>query len=134
MSPFNKQLNTDINNLKKLHAKKDKTEFKRAKAEIMKRHNISKATVYREMKKDVPGSYKTPNYSTHKIPITDKEKRMVRELLLKQHTLQDICLIMEKQTGESYNWDRVDKIRKELEKAGLPIMAPLSLRRRGARG
>jgi transposase len=137
MRPYNKQLNTDINNLKKLHVKKDKTDFNKAKAEIMKRHNISKATVYREMKKDTPGLYKRPQYYPPVRPVTEREKRMVNELLHKGTKIQDIQLIMENETGERYSWDRVDMIREELEKDTLTLpkesfrTQPLSQRARG---
>lgn len=115
MRKFNRKLNKDINHLKKLHAKKDKTDFKRMKAEIMKRYKLSKATVYRELKKDTPGLYKTPNYYTLWRPVTTQEVRMVRELLTKQVTVSDAAKIMERETGQNYNWDRIDKIRKMID-------------------
>lgn len=111
MKNFNKELYKDITRLKALHAKKDKTDFKRAKCEVMLKHNISKATVYREMKKDVPGFYKTPSYSPPVRAITEREIQMVRELLYKKIPVMDIPRIMEAETGETYNWDRIDKLR-----------------------
>src|SRR4030095_519165 len=115
MRQFNKQLNKDITLLKSLHAKKDKADFNRMKNEIMKRHKLSKATVYRELKKETPGLYKTPQYRSHEKPVTEKEIKMVRELLMKQYTIQNIVAIMDRETGDTYNWDRVDKIRKSIE-------------------
>lgn len=108
MKPFNKQLNEDINRLKILHAKKDKSEFNQLKSEVMKRHSISKATVYREMRKDVPGSYERKRSDR---PVTAKEIQMVRELLHQQIKVQDIISVMERKTGMPYSWDRIDKIR-----------------------
>ena len=119
MRQFNKQLNSDISNLKLLHSKKDKTEFNSLKAEIMSRHNISKATVYREMKKDTPGMYKTPRYYPPVRPVTIKEKQMINSLLLKGTKIQDIQKIMEDETGEVYSWDRVDMIRNQIERGEL---------------
>ncbi len=116
MRKFNKKLNADIGLLKQLHAKKDKSEFNKMKAVIMERHNISKATVYREMKKEVPGFYKKPQYYPPVRPVTLKEARMVRELLVKGTKIQDIQVILENETGERYSWDRVDMIRKEVDR------------------
>lgn len=115
MRKYNKKLNTDITELKNLHSKKDKTEFNKMKAEVMKQHNISKATVYREMKKDNPGSYKSPRYDPPIREITEKEKELVSGKLFKQMPIEQLRLEMEKQTGESYSWDRIDKIRSVIE-------------------
>jgi predicted DNA-binding transcriptional regulator AlpA len=112
--PFNQSLNHDIAQLKILHARKDKTEFNLMKNEVMRRHNISKATVYREMKKDTPGLYKSPRYFPPQREITAKERDMVNNLLQRQFTVQDIINIMERETGENYSWDRIDKIRESI--------------------
>jgi hypothetical protein len=114
MRKFNGQLNKDITELKTLHMKKDKTDFNKMKAEVMKRHNISKATVYREMKKEQPGYYKRPQYNPPIREITAKEKELVSGKLLKQTPIEEIRAQMEKETGESYSWDRIDKIRYEI--------------------
>jgi len=116
MRKFNKKLNEDITELKELHGKKDKADFNRRKAEIMKSHGISKATVYREMKKDVPGSYKRPLYNPPIREVTAKEKEMVKGMLFRQIPIAMIMAEMEEQTGESYSRDRIDKIRNEIEK------------------
>ncbi len=113
---FNKQLHDDINQLKVLHAKKDKTEFNKMKAEIMPRSKISTAPVYRELKKDVPGTYKTPKYDPPIREVTEEEKEQVRGMLLKQIPIERIRSIMEKRSGLSYSWDRIDRIRSEIEK------------------
>lgn len=116
MGKFNKQLHDDINQLKVLHAKKDKTDFKKQKALVMERHNISKATVYRELKKDVPGTYKTPKYDPPIREVTEVEKEQVRGMLLKQIPIEQIRSTMEKRSGCSYSWDRIDRIRSEIQK------------------
>lgn len=51
MKKYNAALALDIALLKTLHIKKDKSSFKVIKNELMQRHKISKATVYRELKK-----------------------------------------------------------------------------------
>ncbi len=115
MRKFNKALNADITELKVLHMKKDKTEFNKMKDVIMKRHKISKATVYREMKKEQPGYYKRPQYNPPVREITEKEKELVSGMLFKQMPVEEIRANMEKETGESCSWDRIDKIREALE-------------------
>jgi hypothetical protein len=110
--PYNKKLNEDISLLKILHAKKDKSEFDQLKAEIMKRHSISKATVYRELKKDTPGSY---DRKRSERPVTIKEIQMVRELLEAQCKVQDVISVMERKTGMPYSWDRIDRIREAIK-------------------
>lgn len=102
--------------LKELHGKRDKSDFNRRKAEIMKSHGISKATVYREMKKEVPGSYKRPLYNPPIREVTAKEKELVKGMLFRQIPIAMIMPEMEEQTGESYSRDRIDKIRNEIEK------------------
>ena len=115
MKQFNKQLHEDIALLKTLHARKDKIEFNVTKAEIMQKHNISKATVYREMKKDTPGEYKIPNYNPPKMDINTLEILMVRELLLAGRQATEIIRIMSRELGIHYYWDRFDRVRRMAE-------------------
>lgn len=118
MKKFNQALNKDITELKTLHMKKDKSEFRKRKAEIMKQHNISKATVYREMKKDNPGTYNSPRYNPPVREVTAKEKELVSGMLYRQLPVERIRSEMEKQSGQSYSWDRIDMIRKQIENEG----------------
>jgi hypothetical protein len=111
MKPVNEELKNDICKLKILHAKKDKSEFKVLKDEIMHRHRISKATVYREMKKDTPGEYKIPNYSAAAYDITEREIMMVRELLLGGRQHNEIIKILSRELEIPYNWERFNKAR-----------------------
>jgi len=115
MRKFNQALNKDITELKTLHMKKDKTEFRKRKAEIIKQHKISKATVYREMKKDSPGTYNSPRYNPPVREVTGKEKELVGGMLYRQMPIERIRSEMEKQSGQSYSWDRIDMIRKQIE-------------------
>ncbi|MCC7158181.1 MAG: hypothetical protein IT281_01440 [Ignavibacteria bacterium] len=120
MKEFNEELNRDITLLKSLHAKKDKTEFNHMKQEFMKKHNISKATIYREMKKDVPGFYKVPNYNPPVRSVCDREIRMVKELLSEGRQVSDIIRIMGEELGTAYNWDRFDMVRAMAERIPNP--------------
>ncbi|MFI5164797.1 MAG: hypothetical protein ACHQHP_06080 [Bacteroidia bacterium] len=108
---YNPELNADINQLKELHALKDKSRFNALKSELMLKYNMSKATVYREMRKPTPGLYKILNYKPPKRDVTEKEIAMVKELLARKIPVMDISAIMESETGDKYDWDRIDKIR-----------------------
>ena len=119
MRKYNKSLNKDITDLKTLYIKKDKTEFRQMKAEIIQKHKISKATVYREMAKDVPGSYRQPKYSNRAPEVTAKEKELVRALLYKKMTIENVCCEMERLKSQNYTWKRINRIRKEIEKDDL---------------
>ena len=111
MKQFNKELHEDIMLLKTLHANKDKTEFNILKAEIMQKHKISKATVYREMKKESPGEYRIPNYNPPKMDIGKQEVLMVRELLIAGRQATEIIKIMGRELGMNYYWDRFNRAR-----------------------
>jgi hypothetical protein len=112
MKPFNTQLNKDITELKTLSIKKDKIAFKAMLQNLMLKHSISKPTVYRELKKDIPGSYTRPNHTAGRRAITEKEISMVKELLLKKIPVMDLGRIMEAETGEKYSWERIDNLRR----------------------
>jgi hypothetical protein len=119
MKPTNEELQKDIIRLKTLHAKKDKSEFSILKQELMHKHKISKATIYREMKKDIPGEYKIPNYSAAVYNITEREIMMVRELLLNGRQHNEIVKIMSRELEIPYNWDRFNKARELSEQPGI---------------
>jgi len=124
MKKFNKALNVDITELKTLYIKKDKTEFKKLKAEIMQKHNISRATVYREIAKEVPGSYRQPKYSNSAPEITAYEKELVRVWLFKRVPMETICHDLERYMSQNYTWERVDRIRKAIEQDELERKGP----------
>lgn len=124
MKKYNKEFAEDIALLKNLHAKKDKAEFNALKSEIMQKYKISKATVYREIKKEVPGTYKIPNYNPQKMDITKEEALMVRELLLQGRQNQEIMKIMTRELGIHYYWDRFDRARKMAEELDESVYDP----------
>lgn len=114
MKKFNEKLNKDITLLKALHSKRDKTEFMKMRNIVIKRHKINKCTVYRQMKRAIPGLPITArkNYK----PITNEEMNMVSELLFKQFRIAEIRAALERLTGFGYSNERINKIRKEAEK------------------
>ena len=54
--PFNQMLHNDINMLKGFNREKFPEEYRGVFSNIMKRYNISRATVYAELVKTVPGA------------------------------------------------------------------------------
>jgi hypothetical protein len=128
MKPFNPHLNKDITELKTLNIKKDKTAFKARVEELMKKYSISLPTIYRELKKDIPGSYTRQNHSAGTRAITEKEISMVKELLLKKIPVMDLGRIMEAETGEKYTWERIEKLRQivdmRITESSSPLDAP----------
>jgi len=130
MKPFNAELNKDILALKTLSIKKDKTDFRKGVNEVMTKHNLSRATVYRELKKETPGSYSRPNHNPRNRPITEKEIDMVKELLMRKIPIMDIGRIMESETGEKYSWDRIDELRHivdiRIKESGEPLDSPFA--------
>ena len=130
MKSFNPELNKDILALKPLWIQKDKTKFHKAAGEAMAKHGISLSTIYREMKKNIPGSYKMPNHKGPESPITEKEINMVKELMLKKVPVLNIGRIMEAETGEKYSWKKIDELRqivdRRINESGAPLDSPFT--------
>ena len=115
MKEFNKQLNEDVMRLKKLRIKKDKTDSKKFMTVIIRRHGISKTTVEAELRKAVPGTYRSINWDMRYRPITDEEVKMVYEMLFQQIPLERVKQIMEEKMGGNYSDTRMRKIREQIE-------------------
>lgn len=124
MKKYNASLALDMALLKSLHIKKDKSSFNVIKNELMQKYKISKATVYRELKKDMPGTYKVPNYKPPKMDISIEEALLVRELLLQGRQNQEIIKIMTRELGFHYYWDRFDRVRKIAEELDETVFDP----------
>ncbi len=117
---------------------KDKTAFKQRKAEIMAEHKISKATVYREMNKKLPGSYAQPRYTNKPAEISAQEKELVKTMLFNKAPANLIQDSLAKLTGKNYSWDKFNQIRLAVEKdlppandksgsgADVPVIRPVS--------
>jgi len=95
---------------------KDKTAFKQRKAEIMAEHKISKATVYREMNKKLPGSYAQPRYTNKPAEISAQEKELVKTMLFNKAPANLIQDELGKLTGKNYSWDKFNQIRLAVER------------------
>jgi hypothetical protein len=116
MKKFNEKLNKDIVRLKELHARMDKTAFMKERNKVMKKHQISKYTVYKQMRKNVPGLEHSSSWGLSNSPITEEEILMVHEMLVKQTPLSDIRICLERYYGDNYPFRRVNRIRKEIDK------------------
>ncbi|MBZ0201864.1 MAG: hypothetical protein K8I03_02480 [Ignavibacteria bacterium] len=118
--PFNKSLNADINLLKNVKVAEDSAEYKDFFNRIMKKHGISRTTMFVELAKDTPGSYKKHDHSGRKFPITKKEAEMVKELLFKRKSQSFICKAMSNELGFNYTLRRLAKAKGEIIALGNP--------------
>jgi len=115
MKEFNKQLNEDVIKLKKLRIKRDKTDYKKFFTVVLRRHKFSRTTLWAEIRKEVPGTYRSINWDMRYRPITDEEVKMVYELLIQQFTLERIKNIMEEKLGGNYSDKRMARIREKID-------------------
>lgn len=110
---FDEELNRDITRLKSLRRKPGaRKEYWALFEDIKKRHNLCSSSIYGEMRKDRPGTYKNNVYRNLKIPVTPKEQRMFEELLARKMMLKDIQKYMSRTLGIPYGSKRMMKLRK----------------------
>ncbi|MBZ0202735.1 MAG: hypothetical protein K8I03_06940 [Ignavibacteria bacterium] len=118
-------LNADIMQLKKLRrAPGKKTEYWALFEEIKAKHKIRNTTVYAEMRKDTPGTYKTNYRHSVNIPITEMEVRMVEELLARKMVISQLKRYMAFHLGIPYGIKRLMKVRKMIAANPSPPDAP----------
>lgn len=116
MKEFNQQLHDDVVKLRKLRLKKDKSEYKKCFTVVQRRYKFSRTTLWAELRKEVPGQYRSISWELRYRPITDEEVKMVYELFYRRYTIEQIKTIMEERLGGNYSDTRMAKIRAEMEK------------------
>lgn len=119
--PFNKQLHKDILLLKKIAHAKGTPEYKKVFNGIMQFHGISKATIYNELAKEVPGSYKDYESKGRTVEISPREIDTVSELLKAGKTIDFIKNHMSIELGFSYSSIRLNKVKCILNSNGKPL-------------
>src|SRR4030095_2305472 len=102
---FNEELNHDVTELKS--TSKDSFAYREIFSSILKKHCISRTTLYKEIAKETPGEYKSHDYSGRSVPISPAETAKVRELIFKGKRSREICLIMTAELGFSYTTRRL---------------------------
>ena len=121
---FNPQLNEDINMLKGIRRTDYPEEYKRAFGNIMKRHGISRSTVYSELEKAVPGEYKTYPTTGRHILINENEVNSIEELLKEGKSIRYISKYMSLELGFRYTPYRIYRV-KEIIKNGTGVFPVL---------
>lgn len=116
MKEFKQQLHDDVVRLKKLRIKRDKTDYKKFFIVVLRRHRLSRTTLWAEIRKQVPGTYRSITWDMRYRPITDEEVKMVYEMLIQQYTLEYIKKVMEEKLGGNYSDKRIKKIREIIDK------------------
>lgn len=119
--PFNKQLHKDILLLKKIAHAKGTPGYKKVFSGIMQFHGISKSTIYNELAKEVPGSYKDYESKGRTVEISPREIDTVRELLKAGKTIDFIKNHMSIELGFSYSDIRLNKVKYILNSYGKPL-------------
>ncbi len=124
MKPFNSALNSDITKLKELFAVKGpkNPEYKEMFSGIMQRHNLSRSTVYTELCKDTPGSYKKTDRKSWMVKISPREMDLVAELVVTGKKNHDICKAMSLEMGFNYTLRRLIKTRQKIATAAAVII------------
>ena len=107
---FNPQLHDDIDLLKSIDRVKFPEEYRRVFSNIMKRHNISRSTVYAELGKSTPGEYKRYETKSRLIEISKKEIAMVMVLLSAGKSIRHISKTMSLELGFCYTPYRIYKL------------------------
>jgi len=115
--PFNQQLHDDIIMLKDINRGAYPDEFQLAFRNIMKRHGISRTTVYTELEKAIPGKYKAHSYKSRDILVSKKEIGLIKDLLNEGRSIRYISRTMSLELGFRYTPYRIYKV-KELINSG----------------
>jgi len=114
--PFNQLLHDDIKMLKGIDRGAYPDEFQLAFQNIMKRHSISRTTVYTELEKAIPGVYKTHDSKSRHILINKKEVNLVKDLLSEGRSIRYISRTMSLELGFRYTPYRIYKVKELIYK------------------
>ena len=118
--PFNQKLHDDITALSSLT--KGTSEYKKEFKRIMQAHNICRATVYNELSKHVPGSYKKYESTGRTVEISSKEIISVSNLIDDGWSNKYIRSFMSFELGFSYSETRLKKVKHLLNLNGKPVL------------
>ena len=108
-----KQYEDRINYLKKLR-NTDKARYKMMLKKTEQKFKISRKTIYRDMRKEIPGLRKTRNDSGKmKTVVTTKELGIAQELLEKGTSITNVKKVIKEKTGATVSERKMQKIRSE---------------------
>ncbi len=117
--PFNSRLHDDIMKLKNYTGKTTDGVYRRMFKTVMQKHNISRTTVYKELSKTVPGTYRRYENRGRAVPIGLKEANMVKDMLSRAKTTEEIRDTMSIELGFSYSIRRLNKVKELIQQGAL---------------
>ncbi len=111
---MNQTLHDDIIKLRELH-KSDKSGYKKLFNEIIQKHSLSTASVYRELKKAKPGTYRKSVHKPNMVKISKRELDRLTELIVSKKTEPEILSEMSRFKHFSYSGARLARARMKLQ-------------------
>lgn len=123
MKQFNLSLHNDILKLRQL-GNSSPDEHKKLLDEICDKYKLSKATIYRELGKPKPGTYRKRNHKPCMTKITNLELELVTEMMLARKNDEQIRLEMSIIKGFDYSRVRLAKAKQKISHAAQLIMNP----------
>lgn len=113
MVKFNNEINQSIKELMKLRALPSKEQYLEKKENIIKKYGVSARTVEMWLRQRTPGLRKVRSDAGHnRVKITQKEKRIVSELMKSGKRIKDIKKITENKTTKKMSNRKLNKIRR----------------------
>ncbi|MBZ0202355.1 MAG: hypothetical protein K8I03_04990 [Ignavibacteria bacterium] len=112
--PFNPALNADIKKLHEIPKNTRRNEYKLLFNDVMKRHNISRSALYRELSKETPGQYKTPDRRSRRVRISKHELDLLAGYTASHKSNSEICRLMSVEMGFSYSRVRLLQAKNKL--------------------
>jgi len=129
LKPFNKTLSDDIKKLKELLDSGKKIEYRSSFNKLMQRHGISRSTVYGELRKDTPGSYK--RFGRAPANISKQELDLVTGCIMQRKSNDEAIKTLTLEMGFTYTIQRLIRAReilieaaKELKQKTEPVVQP----------
>lgn len=122
MKQFNLSLHNDILKLRQLG--QSSPAYKKLLDDICFRHRISKTTIYRELGKPEPGSYRKRTHKPCMSRITNLELELIAEMIVARKTDEEILQEMSVVKGFNYSPVRLAKAKQKISHAAHLINEP----------
>ncbi|MEO8514581.1 MAG: hypothetical protein ABI543_13550, partial [Ignavibacteria bacterium] len=123
MKKFNPDLQKDILKLSELK-KTSPADFKKKMEELSVKHSLSKSTLYRELGKPEPGSYRRRTHKPCMSKITNMELDLIAEMMIARKSNEEIMKEMSAIKGFDYSAVRLAKSKQKLQHAAHLINNP----------
>ncbi|GEM_PF-1500602 len=123
MKEFNFSLHNDILKLRRI-GDSSPAEHKKCLQEICAKHKLSVATIYRELGKPKPGSYRKRKHKPCMTKITNLEMELMAEMMLARKSNEDIMKEMSEIKGFEYTLVRLIKAKQKVTTAAQLLSEP----------